>query len=165
MPGKSSVAAAVALVLVIAGGASALVAAEAPPPALSRTTAISEEVSEPIVVIEYVDEDGNPVAAPGSQPTIELRTSSSDREFIIESDVEPEVIWIDIPVAVAASFAPQSTIATGLGQCEHDDDDDECDDDESEGREDHDEDHDKGHDEGHDKGHDEDHDEDGKDDD
>ena len=97
MDGKSAIAAAGALVLVVAGGTSALVAAREPAPTPLSSITTTAERPEPKVVIEYVDEAGNTVATPGSQPTTEVRTLSVDREIMVEPEVEPEIIWIDAP--------------------------------------------------------------------
>lgn len=120
MDRKSAVAAAGALVLVIAGGTSALVAAQEPIPATTTaTTATTGAPQEPTVVIEYVDEAGNPVPAPGSQPTTEVRTYSVDREIIVPSDVEPTVVWVDVTAPLTQSQAQAAQGSTFQG----DDDD------------------------------------------
>jgi hypothetical protein len=140
MDKKGVVAAAAALVLVVAGGASAL-------SVVSGATTTTESVPtnpEPEVVIEYVDEEGNPVAEPGSPPSTEVRSyTTAGGVTVIESDVAPAVIWVDAP-APSGSAAVQASFNGEDHDDDHEDDDDD-DDDEDEDEHEEDDEHEDEH--------------------
>jgi hypothetical protein len=88
------------------------------------------------VVTEYVDEFGNPVAAPGNT-AIEIRTLNRTDEATA-APAEPEIIWIDAPTSVAT----QTAFATASTSGEYEDSDggdDQYEDDDDYEHEDHDE--------------------------
>lgn len=125
MDKKGVVAAAAALVLVVAGGASALSVVSG---ATTPTVSVPTTNPEPTVVIEYVDEAGNPVPEPGSPPSTEVRSyTTSGGVTVIESDVAPAVVWVDAPAAsgpaaVQASFGDDHEKSGKSGKSEKDDD-------------------------------------------
>lgn len=125
MDTKSALSTAGALVLVVAGGASALAAARLAPAATS--TSQDGVTTITTIVTEYVDPDGNPVAAPGTEPSVEIRSLELDGEVIVVEAIAPEIIWVD----AAATALPDAA-----GQ-EYEDDDHEEDDHDDEDEDDH----------------------------
>ncbi len=157
MDRRTVLAAAGAMVLTVVGGISALAVAFGGAPVDSGSSPSLDATDTTVVVTEYVDQYGNPVAAPGTALTTDAGfTYTPTPQFEDPSPSRGTLPPADTPAVSALGGGTSASVDASYGgsddQYEGSDDEYEGSDDEYEGSEDHSESHDQSSDDEHEDG-------------